>query len=357
MPEPAEAVWGHCVAVLRDGTVAADAAEAAVRRGGRSRSLALAHARYQALLRTPTAPPGPDFDGLDPIGLALALSATRPAEERAVLDLEGRVDRGRLARALGVAPARAAALATEAAATWERELDPALLAWLGPGDCHELAELLPSAERLEDLLDAAPAVAAHVAGCEACSDRRRAMVTVKALVAQAPLPPLPARVRAAAGAARFRLPASAPPPLDAGPGQRRGLAVLAVVVGVVLAAGTTTGLVIWRNHRRVSAVAAVATAPIPASTVVVSTTVVPLELAANAQGCAVQAQVVDDIDATVVLHWRGGSGPEQAVPLIGPAYKTILAPTTVPVTWWVTATDQRGAQARTPDAVVTPGAC
>jgi hypothetical protein len=71
----------------------------------------------------------------------------------------------------------------------EDEADLALMAWLGPGTCVELAMIVgrpadgdPETSRegvsLARALELAPTVAAHVTGCAACSDRLRAMVSV-----------------------------------------------------------------------------------------------------------------------------------------------------------------------------------
>src|SRR5438105_5519082 len=101
------------------------------------------------------------------------------------------------------------------------ELDAALMAYLGPGPCDELAAVLdreglgePNVERL---LAAAPAVAAHVETCEACGDRQRAMVSVRALAADVPAPVEP-------------ISAAAPTPKAKGPGRIIAVAAVAALV-------------------------------------------------------------------------------------------------------------------------------
>jgi BACON domain-containing protein len=252
--EPADQAWGHCFAVLSRPDAAEDAAIAALRRGGRSRTAVLAHARFQALRRA-EAHEGPATDepldhDLALISLAVLLAGTRPAVERAVLDLDARLDRPRLARALGLSASAAATNAADIGETWERLLDPAVLAWLGPGECPTLAELLDDRlPTVDALLAAAPVVADHADSCEICGDRRRSMVSVRALFGQWQPPPVPDAVRAAGRAGRLRLPSPMPPPLDADErGRRRRVIAFAVVIAVVVAAATTGGIVAWQHR-------------------------------------------------------------------------------------------------------------
>src|SRR5439155_23242717 len=104
--------------------------------------------------------------------LAGLLAMGRPARERAVLDLRARLDRAEFGRALGLGAADAAGLADTIGETWDRGLDPQLVGQLGAGDCTELAALLADLDRgtLADLAAAGPTIAAHVAGCEVCTD-------------------------------------------------------------------------------------------------------------------------------------------------------------------------------------------
>ncbi|HZQ26780.1 MAG TPA: hypothetical protein VFA94_03675 [Acidimicrobiales bacterium] len=217
-PDLADHAFGHALLVLGDPGAAEDAAERGLTRGGRSRNAVLGHTRAAALEAAGSAAPPPDgpFDSV--MAAALALAATRPPVERAVVDLEGRhgLARSAFARALGVAPAGARARAAAVGQAWADELDPALMAWLGPGDCEELAAVLPGpdqATNVRELLAAAPAVAAHTDSCDACADRRRALVSVRSLVVQHPLAEAPARLQALARAHRRR-PSLPPPPLE-----------------------------------------------------------------------------------------------------------------------------------------------
>ena len=142
--------YGLCLAVLGDPAPAEQCAlEAMQRGGGRSRVAALAHARYCALaaVRSARAPGGDedqDLAGFDLTELARLLSRARPPFERAIVDLQARhgLDRAQLGRVLGMSPASAATRSALVASRWSIELDPALLAFLGPGECPELARTL-----------------------------------------------------------------------------------------------------------------------------------------------------------------------------------------------------------------------
>ncbi|HEX9529595.1 MAG TPA: hypothetical protein VF954_00560 [Acidimicrobiales bacterium] len=242
--------------------LAAVIASDAVRLGGRSLSAALGHARAGALAAPSVRGKGdPEADSVvptDPTTLALALAAGRPPLERAVVDLWARhgMDGGAVARALGTAPGDAKARLGAVSAAWQEDLDPALMAWLGPGECDELSAVLEregigpagAEPTVGALLSGAPAVAAHAGACETCRDRQRAMVSVQSLVGQVPLPPAPPQVRTMAAAARRRRPVP-PPPLSP-PRRSRwprrvalGTAVLAATAGAVVAA--TASIVAW----------------------------------------------------------------------------------------------------------------
>src|SRR4051794_32789727 len=236
MPDLADHAYAHTRSVLGDGEAASDAAAVAVRRGGRARWAGLGPGRAEALARAAEAS-GPDLDGDAPAELtelAAVLAATRPPLERAIVDLDTRhaLDRGGFARALGLPVGPAGARAAAVYLDWQRALDPVLLAHLGPGDCDGLAAVLgaapgsdadadvdggdddagdrdPSAtdplprslrgsggpadptahetparepRALRELLQLGPIVADHVAGCGRCSDRVRAMVSVRTLL-------------------------------------------------------------------------------------------------------------------------------------------------------------------------------
>jgi hypothetical protein len=236
---PADLAYGHCFAVLGDAEQAAAAAAAALRRAGRSRSSVLAHARYQALLLPEPEPPSPAAAAPDDLTeLARLLAMTRPARERALLDLRARLDRADFGRALGMPAADAAARADAVAEVWDRTLDPQLTARLGPGDCPDLAAVLADFGHatLADLADAGPAVAAHVESCDVCTDRRRAMVSVRTLFTQAPAGPTPEALWDVARRSRRMRPSPAPPPFEPRP-RRRLLVVAASIAAVALVVG------------------------------------------------------------------------------------------------------------------------
>jgi hypothetical protein len=285
MADLADHAHAHAVAILGPGQPAIDAAVLAVRRGGRARWAVLGHARAEALARVVDAD-GVDLDGPVPddlVELAGRLAWTRPSLERAVVDLDARhgLDRVDLGRALGTSTASAGARAADVAATWTATLDPVLLARLGPAGCDGLAAVLgapvppsaagsgddgarddlddggpgagpsgdhaageatPSAPSdvplpatLRELLALGPAVADHVAGCAACGDRVRSMVSVRTLLAQRPLEDAPPAVRSAAAPSRLRRPAL-PPPLEPVPAARRWGRPVAIVAGALLVA-------------------------------------------------------------------------------------------------------------------------
>jgi hypothetical protein len=249
-PDLADHAFGHAMLVLGDADAAEEAAGRGLTRGGRSRPVVLGHTRAAALeLPAGPAPEGP-FDSVT--AAALALAATRPPVERAVVDLEGRhgLTRGAFARALGVAPAAAAARGVAVGQAWADELDPALMAWLGPADCEGLADVLaddPTSVR--DLLAVAPAVVAHTDGCDACADRRRALVSVRSLVVQHPLPDAPDRLHALARSGRRR-PSLPPPPLEPGRSRRLVRAVMAgLLAGAVALAAVLIVQAIQRTDR------------------------------------------------------------------------------------------------------------
>jgi len=238
----ADLAFSHCLAVTGSAEAAADAAAHALRRGGWSRTSVLGHAAHLAVKAAPAAPSddGPvSGSGAGVTDLARWLAATRPPTERALIDLADHYGLGTagLARVIGASPEDAASRLATVSASWEDQLDPALMAWLGPGSCPALAEVLgapageggaaadgapiadPAAESdgtpplsARSVLGLASRVNAHVEACDVCADRRRAMVSVRAVLAREPLSPAPAPVRAAARASRRRpVPVPAPP--------------------------------------------------------------------------------------------------------------------------------------------------
>ncbi len=262
MADLADHAYAHAVALLGPGDAACDVAVAAVHRGGRSRSAVLGHARAAVLASADAVAPA-DLDAIatdDLTELALVLAATRPPLERVVVDLDTRhgLDRGGLGRALGQPAASAESQASEIALAWQQSLDPVLLARLGPGGCDGLAAALattpidppdgeapdevPPTPSVRDLVALGPAVADHAAGCDACRDRLRSMVSVRTLVGQRPLETAPAAVRSAAAPSRLRRPTPAPP-LETVHGTRRWVRPAALVAGA-LALALVGGVVV-----------------------------------------------------------------------------------------------------------------
>ncbi len=251
----ADHAYNHCLAVLGDTDAAVEAAAIAVRQGGRPRTAVLGHARHEALLRPPAAPSEPGSTA-ELVDVARWLAATRPAEERALIDLADRheLNRASLGRVWATAPAEVADRLSAVDEAWSRELDPALLVWLGAGDCDGLRVLLEasgSASRSASgsdgrgILDGRVAeVRAHVADCESCRDRVRSMVSVRTLLATAEFEPAPATVAAAGGRRRRR-----PAPVPAATAHRRlsRLRIAATAAALVVAVGVA-GIVISRDR-------------------------------------------------------------------------------------------------------------
>ena len=241
--------YGHCLVVTNSPDLAAPAASTALRLGGWSRTAVLGHARRHALIAVGGAgalaqaeEPAP---GSDLPSFARWLAATRTPDERSLLDLADRQDLGPtlLARALHSTTAEARTRVQAVAAAWEADLDPALMAWLGPGPCAGLAAVMGGADEAAEAggwrIGPARAralahdVASHAAGCPECGDRLRAMTTVRSLLARDPLPAAPAAVAAVARNSWRRPPAAlAPDRLS-----RHRRPTLAAVVGVLGAAG------------------------------------------------------------------------------------------------------------------------
>jgi len=437
----AASAFGHCLALVRDEEAATRLAVVAVRRGGRTLGAVLGHARHQALgaVAVEAPPPVSLAAGAGPAEVAWALAATRPPLELALVDLSGRYGLGRsgLGIALRMTPSAAAERIAAVARSWDAELDPALLASLGPGDCEGMAAVLDgrSPAGAEDLLAVAGDVAAHAAGCPACADRRRAMASVRQLLAGTALPDPPVQVSVAAAGGRLQPPVP-PPALQPG-GRGRGIRTAGVAVVVVALAGATAlvttagdgdggrraslmaltklpaeagslhlapaelapeaGQVALTN-RSASAVAwqAAGDAPWLAVTppagrlepgaaqvlvlrgsppegdvrasvrvtgddgsatmaAVAGTVEHPPDLGATAEGCRVTADVEDEGDVVLTLHWRvnGMEATGSMSPPVDAKSTATLPPTLAPLTWWVSAVDGRGNQARTPDVVVT----
>lgn len=437
----AASAYGHCLALVGDEAVATELAVVAVRRGGRALGAVLGHARHLALeaVAADRPPPATLRADASPGAVAWALASTRPPLELAVMDLSGRYGLGRsaLGLALRTTPSAAAARVAAVARVWDARLDPALLAWLGPGDCNELAAVLPRpGAGADDLLAVAPDVAAHTVVCEPCADRQRAMASVRLLVGGTPLPEPPIAVSVAADGSRLQPPL--PPPALEPHRTRTGTRSLAVAAAVVAlaglgalvtadrrdderrrqsvdaltklaAAGGTLRLVPAQVDPHAGRVALANGSGVPVSwdaagdapwlevsppagrlapgeeqvlvlqgappegdvrasvrvtgddgsvamTAVAGTVEHPPDLGATADGCRVTADVEDEGEVTLTLHWRTG-GVETTAAMTPPVEATSVAmlPPSTPLTWWVSAIDGRGNQARTPDVQVAAG--
>ena len=228
--------FGHCLALVRDEEAAAALAAQAARRGGRSLGAVLGHARHQSLQYLAQHEPAPAVLGPEAglADVAWALAWARPPGEQAIVDAASRygLSRAGLGMALRLAPGAAAAQVDATNRAWDAELDPALLAWMGPGDCEELAQLLDGrpARTPDDLLALGADVAGHLPSCPPCADRRRAMASVRLLLAGTPLPAPPPSVVAAARRGQLQ-PPSPPPPMAPRP-RRAGPKVAAALAGV-----------------------------------------------------------------------------------------------------------------------------
>jgi hypothetical protein len=197
--------------------------------------------------------------------VAQQLAGTRPAVERAVVALEGRYgfDNSSFSKSLGLSPERANERAREIATTWAEQLDPAMMAWSGPGACAELSGILATnglplsttplpptgtddgalpaaAPTVQSLLDIAPVVAEHAKHCSTCGERLRLLTPVRVLVGQNPLEHVPPRVARAARTARRRLPVPLPPSIDPRrftAAHARGMAIAGLVIACALIIG------------------------------------------------------------------------------------------------------------------------
>ena len=448
MADPAELAFGHALAMLGDPEAATDVATTALRRAGRSRVLVLAHARHLAVTRAADDEPvdiaNLPTNVLDLPALAATLASTRPPEERAALDVRARTagDLAALGDGLGMRPTAAADKCNEIAELWERTLDPALLAFSGPGDCEGLAAVLDGArlDTVADLLAIAPAVHVHAQDCTVCADRVRAMSPVRAFFSAVTVD-VPDEVRDVGHASRRRRPSADPPPLFdvAEPTGRAARAWMRVGIAAVVVALVAAGVVVatrsdgsddvaaltklpaqnalaldapevtdgvgrfrLRNptDRSVSYRAATSAewaavtpragrlAPHAARTLTVrtldnapegavtATLTITTSLGgalsrdvqwtiehapdvdATAQGCEVDVHVVEQGQITsLVLHWRDTEEHAADIAQTADGYKAQLAPGPQPLTWWVTAVDDRGNQAQTADQIIQPGAC
>jgi len=330
MADLADHAYAHACAILGPGEAAMGTALIAVRRGGRSRAAVLGHARHEGLLRALQAPPA-DLDVEAPADLsdlAFALVAARPARERALVDLETRhdLDRSGLARASGISASAVAARLAAIGGEWQHQLDPVVLARLGPGDCDALAAVLDAERDLDAsptiraLLAAGALVSDHAAGCEVCRDRLRSAVSVRTLVAQRALEDAPSPVRDAAAPARLRRP-SPPPPLEPEAPSRRWLkATVAAAVAVVFAAGVAAAISATRRPSTDTRVEALTRVPAAGSALVASPAGIeglappPVELR-NDSRRSVRWQATPDATWIHVVPAAGVLGPRETARL------------------------------------------
>ncbi len=218
--DPAELAYGHALAMLGDPDAAVDVAALALRRAGRARGQVLAHARQESVARAARDEPV-DIDSLQTVvldlpALAATLASTRPPEERAALDVRARTggDLAALGEALGMRPSDANDKCSELAELWERNLDPALLAFSGAGECDVLAAILDGAtlDTVANLLAVSPAVHAHATDCVVCTDRVRAMASVRSFFSDATVE-IPESLRIESHRDRTKRPSAPPAPL------------------------------------------------------------------------------------------------------------------------------------------------
>lgn len=290
-PGAAAAAYSIALNVLRDPSRAERVAIAALRSGARSRIGVLSHARHIALGEADGAPAtgNDELASSDVRQLALQLAGTRQAIERVIVDLEGRygLDTSSFARTLGLSSERAQERARSVATTWAEQLDPAMMAWLGPGSCSELETILcgrrlwprstsspvhtgeapvvrllptgtddvavtdpamiadPNLEAIDIgmLLESAPAVSEHASHCSTCNERLRLIRPVRTLVGQLPLEAVPPAVAAAAHASRRRLPGGLAPSIEARRIDIHRLRwIIVALTGVVIVAAAAVGI-------------------------------------------------------------------------------------------------------------------
>jgi type II secretory pathway pseudopilin PulG len=272
-PSAAAAAYSLSLTVLRHPPLAESVAVSALRKGARSRTGVLAHARFQSVrLANSMAQADPEVVAAeDARELAQQLAATRPPIERAIVDLELRfgLDTASFARCLGLPIQLAAGRARSIATTWSNELDPAVLAWLGPAACDELAAILTNAGvwphtvllpatgtdgesaepiedkdahsiQIQDLLDVGPAVTEHAQHCHGCAERLKSMTPVRTLVGQQPPDTVPPAVAEAARSSYKRLPGPLPPSIE--PRRLELQRLRSVAISAVVAVGLIGGL-------------------------------------------------------------------------------------------------------------------
>lgn len=276
MARVADHVYDHALAVSRSDAVARAAAAAALAPSPRSMPTALGAARDATLEAVGREATVIDTDVAAPDGLldlVWLLVGLRAVDERSIADLAVRhgLDRAGLGRALGRPPTRAGADADAVLDRWETALRPVIVAFLGPGECDGLRDVLadaglappradlepdtdpdglvevspaggepaeragadePSRPTIDALAAAAPAVAEHLEQCDVCPDRVRAMASVRSLLAQVPVVPAPTSLQLTSWRRRPHRPAAAPDGDGDGGrrrhGRRRALAIATV---------------------------------------------------------------------------------------------------------------------------------
>jgi RNA polymerase sigma factor (sigma-70 family) len=245
----ADRLHDYCWSLLRDREEAADATQDAfvlaaerlgqIRDPSRLRPWLYAVARSQSLRRLrardrildadgeqgmaavadPGAGPERAAEQADLQRLVWDAAAGLSERDRSLLDLNLRhgLEGAELGEAMGVEAGHVYVLLTRVRDQVERSLGALLVARMGREGCPELAAVLEDWDgRFSPLIR--KRVARHVDDCDACGDRRRAMVSPLALLAGVPLVPAPIalRERVLAGAV---LPGG--PPSGGGQGGRR----------------------------------------------------------------------------------------------------------------------------------------
>jgi hypothetical protein len=295
-PSAPAIAFSHASTMTFNTTVAESVAAAAIRRGAHSRTAIVAHARHQSLehaRHTPVATSADTPAALDLKTLAMQLAATRPPLERAIVDLELRygLDPSSFARVLGLTNHRAEQRSATVSQTWADALDPAVMAWLGPASCENLAAVLTEARlwprsadapvvssvdstgpvpvvitdemnsttspddtsagfsniTVATLLEVAPSVRAHAASCSTCGERLRMLTPVRTLVGQLPLEIVPQTVAEAAKTAYRRIPTPLPPSIEPHRIDLSRLRVPAFTVAALALVLTTGFILVNRN--------------------------------------------------------------------------------------------------------------
>lgn len=251
-PSAAAVAYSHALLLTENVEKSAQIAMTALRRGGGSRLSVAAHARHLAQMhaRKYSANDLKIESAANLRDFALQLARSRPAVERAIVDLECRysLTPSALSRVLGTSVERTRTLSRMTSKMWAENLDPAVMAWLGPGSCIELASVLNSVKpsnqivsltstqsngdpsnssialmerpegsefTVEQLLDLSDSVWNHTQSCDMCADRLRTIPTVKQLLSRTPIHEVPPSVARAARTAYRRIPTPLPPSIDA----------------------------------------------------------------------------------------------------------------------------------------------